>query len=126
MKQGNVILEKSFDFGLRIIKLHLYLKEKKVDRILYLQILRSGTSIGANVEEAMGGSSKKDFIQKLKIAYRETRETIYWLRLLTAGKIMEEKIANSLLNDCEAKENSIRNFEHHFIQPIKTRKIKRM
>ena len=101
MKQGNVILEKSFDFGLRIIKLHIYLKEKKVDRILYLQILRSGTSIGANVEEAMGGSSKKDFIQKLKIAYRETRETIYWLRLLTAAKIMEEKIANSLLNDCE-------------------------
>ena len=101
MKQGNVILEKSFDFGLRIIKLHLYLKEKKVDRILYLQILRSGSSIGANVEEAMGGSSKKDFIQKLKIAYRETRETIYWLRLLTAGKIMEEKIAKSLLQDCE-------------------------
>ena len=105
MKKSNVILEKSFDFGLRIINLHLYLKEQKVDRILYLQILRSGTSIGANVEEAMGGSSKKDFIQKLRIAYRETRETIYWLRLLAAGKIMEEKIALSLQADCEELKN---------------------
>ncbi len=63
MKETNIIIEKTFGFGLCIIKLHLYLKEKKVDRALALQLLRSGTSIGDNVEEAMGGYSRKDFIQ---------------------------------------------------------------
>ena len=61
MKEQNIILDKTFDFGLRIIKLHLYLKTKNVDRVLSIQLLKSGTSIGANAEEAMGGSSKKRF-----------------------------------------------------------------
>lgn len=101
MKDQNIILDKTFQFGLRIIKLHLYLREKKVDRILITQLLRCGTSIGANTEEAMGGSSKKDFIQKLRIAYRETRETKYWLRLLKESDLLDIKLGNSLIMDCD-------------------------
>jgi four helix bundle protein len=78
----------------------LYLKEKDVDRVLSIQILRSGTSIGANAEEAMGGSSKKDLKQKLRIAYREARETSYWLRLLKESELLEPKLAESILADC--------------------------
>ncbi|MDI3320501.1 four helix bundle protein [Pinibacter soli] len=101
MKQDNVILDKTFSFSIRIIKLFQYLKTKRTDKELIGQLLRSGTSIGANAEEAIGGSSRKDFVHKLKIAYREARETRYWLRLLKATDIVEEKIANSLINDCE-------------------------
>lgn len=97
----NVIIEKSFQFGLRIIKLHLHLVSKKVEKVLLMQLLRSGTSIGANVEEAMGGSSKKDFIQKLKISYREARETKYWLKLLKHSDILEQNLADSIIADCE-------------------------
>jgi four helix bundle protein len=99
VKDNNLILNKTFQFGLRIIKLHLYLREKKVDRTLITQLLRSGTSIGANTEEAMGGSSRKDFLQKLRIAYRETRETKYWIRLLKESGLLEHKIADSMLLD---------------------------
>src|SRR5215218_9592702 len=99
MKENNVILEKTFQFGLRIIKLHLYLKQKRIDRVLSVQLLRSGTSIGANTEEAMGGSSKKDFKQKLRIAYREARETSYWLRLFKESDLLESKLAESLVNE---------------------------
>lgn len=101
MKEQNVILDKTFNFGLRIIKLHLYLKQKNVDRVLSIQLLKSGTSIGANAEEAMGGSSKKDFKQKLRISYREARETRYWLRLLSESGLLEHNLANSMVVDCE-------------------------
>jgi len=101
MKTDNVIVEKSFQFALRIVKLHSLLKEKKVERDLALQLLRSGTSIGANIEEAMGGSSKKDFIHKLEIAYREARETKYWLRLLRESNLLETKLADSFLIESE-------------------------
>jgi four helix bundle protein len=94
-------LNKSFQFGLRIIRLFNHLRKNKVERDLCLQLLRSGTSIGANVEEeALGGSPKKDFIHKLEIAYREARETNYWLRLFKEGNLLESKIADSFLNDC--------------------------
>ena len=101
MKTENLILQKSFQFGLRIVKLFALLKQNKVERDLALQILRSGTSIGANIEEAMRGSSKKDFIYKLEIAYREARETKYWLRLFKEGNLVESKLADSFLTDCE-------------------------
>ena len=100
MKNNNVILDKTFQFGLRIVKLHLYLMKKKIERALVIQLLKSGTSIGANVEEAMGGSSRKDFIQKLKIAYREARETMYWLKLLKHSNLLESKLADSIMVDC--------------------------
>ena len=101
MKEENVILDKTFKFGLRILKLYIHLKKKKVDGGLCSQILDSGTSIGANVEEAVGGSSRKDFINKLQIAYKEARETRYWLRLLREGDILEKKLADSFLKDCD-------------------------
>ena len=101
MKDGNVILDKSFQFGLRILKLYLHLKKRKVDGGLCSQILDSGTSIGANVEEAVGGSSRKDFINKLQIAYKEARETRYWLKLLKEGEVLEKKLADSFLKDCD-------------------------
>jgi len=101
LKEENVILDKSFKFGLRILKLYIHLKKKKVDRGLCSQILDSGTSIGANVEEAVGGSSRKDFINKLQIAYKEARETRYWLRLLREGDILDTKLADSFLKDCD-------------------------
>ncbi len=101
MKTENVIVEKSFQFALRIVKLFSLLKEKKVERDIALQLLRSGTSIGANIEEAMGGSSKKDFIHKLEIAYKEARESRYWLRLLKESKLLEDKLAGYFISDCE-------------------------
>ena len=101
MKTENLILYKSFQFALRIMKLYAHLKRSKVERDLILQLLRSGTSIGANVEEAIGGSSGKDFIHKLEIAYRETRESKYWLKLFMEGNWSENKIAISFIKDCE-------------------------
>jgi four helix bundle protein len=101
VKEENIILNKTYDFGLRILKLYLHLRKNKVDIGLCSQILNSGTSIGANVEEAVGGSSRKDFINKLQTAYKESRETKYWLRLLKDGKIIEKKLVESFLKDCE-------------------------
>jgi four helix bundle protein len=78
----NPVREKSYVFALRIIKLYKYLIEEKKEYVLSRQVLKSGTSIGANVEEAIGGQSKKDFLAKISIAYKEARETHYWLRIL--------------------------------------------
>ena len=101
MKADNVILDKTYKFALRILKLYLFLRKKKIDSGLCSQLLNSGTSVGANVEEGVGGSSRKDFINKFQIAYREARETRYWLRLLKDGEIIEKKLADSFLKDCE-------------------------
>ena len=95
------IQEKSFDFAVRIVKLCRFLDEKPgAGRTLSRQIIRSGTSIGANVEEAVGGQSKKDFTAKLSIAYKEARESEYWLRLLRDSGDLEENAAESVLTDC--------------------------
>lgn len=101
MDKENVILTKSYQFGLRIVKLHMHLSKELRKFEISSQVLRSGTSIGANVEEATGGSSRKDFINKMNIAYKEARETKYWLRLLKDSEIIEISLAESLLNDCE-------------------------
>ncbi|RXP46554.1 four helix bundle protein [Lutibacter sp. HS1-25] len=78
----NVIQIKSYDFAVEVVKLYRLLIEEKKEFVLSKQLLRSGTSIGANIEEAIGGQSKKDFLAKLTIAYKEARETHYWIRLL--------------------------------------------
>lgn len=82
----NVIQEKSFGFALQIIELYKLLQKQK-EFVLSRQLLRSGTSIGANVEEAIAGQSKRDFLHKMAIASKEARETRYWLRLLYQGQI---------------------------------------
>lgn len=82
MKTDNIIRDKSFAFAIRVVNLYKYLCEEKKEFVLSKQLLRSGTSVGANVEEAIGGQSDKDFVSKLSIAYKEAREIIYWLKLL--------------------------------------------
>lgn len=100
MEKENVIVSKSYEFSIRIVKLHQVLHKERHFEISS-QLLRSGTSIGANVEEAIGGISRKDFSHKLSISYKEARETKYWLRLLRDTGIVDEALANSLLTDCE-------------------------
>jgi four helix bundle protein len=101
MKSDNVVVDKSYRFALRIIKLYQYTVHVKKEYVLARQILRCGTSIGANVEEAVGGFSRREFAAKMSIAYRETRETKYWLRLLRDSQIIEPKPISSLLSDNE-------------------------
>ena len=87
----NIIQSKSYAFALNIISLYKTLISEKKEFVLSKQLLRSGTSIGANVEEALAASSKADFINKLNISAKENRETSYWLRLLKdSGYITEE------------------------------------
>lgn len=99
--KDNIIQIKSYNFALRIIKLYKYLVENKREFVLSKQILRCGTSIGANVEEAIGGQSRADFVSKFSIAYKEARETHYWLRLLHDSKFLTRKQFDSLISDCE-------------------------
>ena len=97
----NIIQQKSFAFAIRIVNVFKYLQSEKKKFALSKKLLNSGTSIGANVEEAIGGQSKKDFISKISIAYKEARETKYWLRLLEATNHLEEKEVKALLDDVE-------------------------
>lgn len=80
--KSNVVQTKSYAFAVRIVRLYQHLCSSKKECVLSKQVLRCGTSIGANVEEAIGGQSRADFVAKLSIAYKEARETAYWLRLL--------------------------------------------
>ena len=84
-----------------MVKLYRYLCTEKKEFVLSKQIVRSGTSIGANVEEAIGGQSKMDFLSKMGIAYKEARETHFWLRLLRDSNVLDTKQAESLMQDCE-------------------------
>ena len=101
MKKNNVIQDKSFAFAIRIVNLYRYLSGEKREFVLSKQLLRSGTSIGANIEEAIGGQTEKDFVSKLSIAYKEARETIYWLKLLYASSFLSKELAEIMLNDGE-------------------------
>ena len=101
MRESNIILHKSYAFAVRIVRLSQFLISEKHAYQLADQIRRSGTSIGANVEEAVGGQSRRDFIAKCSIAYKEARETHYWLRLLRDTDYVEIRLAESLLQDCE-------------------------
>ena len=101
MKKDNVLREKSYAFALQVIKTYQYLCEDRKEFVLSKQLLRSGTSIGANVEEAIGGQSEKDFFAKITISYKEARETHYWLRLLTDSGYIPGTQSISLLKDCE-------------------------
>jgi len=96
----NIILTKTFNFAIGIVELNKFLVHEKKEFELSKQILRSGTSVGANTEEGTGGYSKKDFAAKMDIAYKEARETHYWLRLLNATNYINEKQFNSLIKDC--------------------------
>jgi four helix bundle protein len=92
---------KSPQFALRIIKLYKFLAEEHREYILSKQVLRSGTSIGANIEEACQAQSKADFVHKLSIAQKEAAETRYWLILLRDSEYLKVNPANSIIEDCE-------------------------
>ena len=100
MSSNSIIIEKSLDFAARIVKLNNYLIKEKKENIISKQIIRSGTSIGANINEAQYGNSKADFVSKLHISLKETAETEYWLRLLFKSDYIDNKMFDSLLNDC--------------------------
>ena len=99
MKQ-NILIDKSINFAARIVKLHQHLIKNKKETIISKQIVRSGTSIGANINEANYGQSKADFISKMHIALKETAETEYWIKLLYKTDYIDHKMGKSLLKDC--------------------------
>lgn len=101
-EKENLILNKSFDFAVRVIRLYQYLSREHKEFNLSKQVLRSGTSIGANVEEAMAASSRKDFIAKLDIAAKEARETSYFLRLLHKTDYLPEAAFQSIFAESES------------------------
>ena len=100
MKTDNIIVNKSKAFALRIIKLYKYLCTEKKEFVLSKQLLRSGTSIGANVKEAIRGQSKDDFAHKMNISLKEASETEYWLELLFETDYITEEQFNSIIADC--------------------------
>lgn len=101
MKTDNIVQQKSFAFAIRIVNVYKYLISEKKEFVLSKQLLRAGTSIGANIEESIGGQSDKDFISKISISYKEARESIYWLKLLQATDYLSEQESKSLLKDAE-------------------------
>ena len=96
----SIVGEKSFDFAIRVVKLYRYLCDTKKEFVLSKQVLRSGTSIGANVQEGLQGQSRKDFLMKMNIALKEASETKYWLRLLFATDFLSEKERSTIFDDC--------------------------
>ena len=100
MKEDNQVLQKSKAFAVRIIRLSQHLTEEKKEKVLSRQVLRSGTSIGVNVKEAVRGQSTADFLSKMQIALKEASETEYWLELLAETEYLSEKAADSVLKDC--------------------------
>ena len=101
MRNDNVLQIKSFAFAVKIVKVYQLLVEERREFVLSKQLLRAGTSIGANVEESIGGQSDKDFFAKLTISYKEARETHYWIRLLIATDYFTKEKGENLLLDAE-------------------------
>ena len=96
----NVIENKSFQFAIRIVRLYKFLCEEKKEYILSKQLLRAGTSIGANVTESQQAQSKPDFVSKISIVLKEASETKYWIKLLGATEYLSENQTKSILDDC--------------------------
>ena len=95
----NILVDKSFKFAIRVVKLYKYLCDSKKEYTLSKQLLRSGTSIGANINEAQEAQSKADFISKLSISLKEARESKYWIELLKETDYLSENEANSIIED---------------------------
>ena len=102
-----IVQEKSFRFAVRIVKLCKYLREEQKEYIMTKQLLRSGTSIGANIAEAQQAQSKQDFVHKMSIALKEASETNYWIRLLHATDYLNDKAMESMILDCSELEKML-------------------
>ena len=100
MSNDSVLKAKSMDFAKRIVRLYQFLSHEKKEFVMSKQVLRSGTSIGANIAEAIYGSSRKDFVAKLCIAEKESAETLYWLELLNSCDYIPDRLYQSLNKDC--------------------------
>ena len=99
---NSIIADKTYRFSIRVVKMHLHICETQQNLSpISRQLLRAGTSVGANVEEAIGGHTEKDFSAKMSIAYKEARETKYWIRLLRDSGIIDKTLAVSFLSDIE-------------------------
>jgi len=98
--KDNIILEKTMDFSVRVIRLYKYLCKNCCEHDIAKQLLRSGTSVGANVHEAHNGQSNKDFLAKMYIAFKEATETEYWLKLLSRTDYLTVEQSESMLADC--------------------------
>ena len=96
----NIILTKSMDFSVRIVRLYNYLCDEKKEYVMSKQLLRSGTSIGANAHEAVNGQTSKDFLAKMYIAFKEAAESEYWINLLIRTDYLTQEQGNSILSDC--------------------------
>lgn len=99
--KSNLIAEKSEKFAIRIVNLCAYLRKAYRETVISRQILRSGTSIGANVAESIYAQSDSDFVNKLSIARKEASETLYWLRLLNRTNYIDDAMAESMVGDCD-------------------------
>lgn len=99
--KDNILLDKTFAFAIRTVNAYKFLAEEKKEYVLSKQLLRCGTSIGANAQEAVGGQSRADFVSKLSIAYKEARESKYWIELLEATGYLDPQQVNSMLNDVD-------------------------
>ena len=99
MKNSNLIKDKSYDFALHIIKIVQKIRNQHNEYALTGQLIRSGTSIGANIEEAVGAQSRNDFLHKISVAYKEARESNYWIRLLRDTKYLDAQVAEKLLKE---------------------------
>jgi len=100
LKTESVVGKKSFDFAVRIVRLYKYLCDEQKEFVMSKQLLRSGTSIGANIREALHGQSKRDFASKMNIALKEANEALYWIELLSATEILPKKYSQSIWKDC--------------------------
>ena len=101
MREYNAILEKSMAFAVRIVKLYQYLNDEKREFVMSKQLMRSGTSIGANAHEAVQGQSRNDFLSKMSIALKEAYETGYWLTLLNRTEYLTPEQYKSIWSDYE-------------------------
>jgi four helix bundle protein len=101
MAHSGDILERTYNFALRIVVLARHLPDSAESRVLIRQVVRSGTSIGANVEEATAGFSREDFIYKMNIALKEARETLYWLRLICDAKYLPRERFDAVIQESD-------------------------
>jgi four helix bundle protein len=101
VKSENLVLSKAYAFALRAVKMYKYLMNERKEYVLSKQMLRAGTSVGANVNEAVSAQSKRDFVHKLSIALKEARETSYWLNLLKDSDYINQESFNEMNDACQ-------------------------
>ena len=96
----SIVADKSFDFAVKIVNIYKFLSAGKREFVISKQLLRSGTSIGANIAEALQAQSKRDYLHKMNISLKEANESLYWIRLLHATEFIDEEQKEDIFNDC--------------------------